>query len=494
MFVSVVCVMLPRFELLVAVAPAAAGADVRQAMMREPIALAPAPGGRPAIGQVSAAAEAFAVTPGLAVGEAFARCPQLKLVPPDPARAGSAWEWVLQALEGLGAEVESDPERPGTLFFESSGLEPLHRGFDGVIAAVRDAIRRPVRIGAGPTRFIAQSAARMARPRKPRIIHNDLERRDFLAGAPVSWLATHSPGCAQLATTLEKLGIATLGEFAVLRRAQVAERFGRIGLTARDLVYGQEPPLRPRKPAEWLKEQIELVDDAAPQGAERGALTGDLERAVDLLIERLLARPERAGRTIRGFLLDARFVEGGSWNARGIMRVPTADAARVRLVAMQKLNDLPEPAAALELTVDGFGPLDHETATLFGDDSPEERAARLKTASEQARQAAGSSEKVARVMRLDEGSRVPERRAALSPGPVPLMQPQPAQVGSDKEGNPLRLRGKRVEQQRERWVVEDGWWTPRPVRRRYFELVLEDGANAVVFQDLGSRRWYLQAA
>jgi len=43
-------------------------------------------------------------------------------------------------------------------------------------------------------------------------------------------------------------------------------------------------------------------------------------------------------------------------------------------------------------------------------------------------------------MRLDEDSRVPERRAALSPGPVPLMQPQPAQVGSDKEGNPLRLR------------------------------------------------------
>jgi protein ImuB len=494
MFVSVVCVMLPRFELLVAAAPAAAGADVRQALMREPIALAPAPGARPVIGQVSAAAEAFAVTPGLPVGEAFARCPQLKLVPPDPARAGSAWEWVLQALEGLGAEIESDPDSPGTLFFESAGLEPLHRGFDGVIAAVRNAIRRPVRIGAGPTRFIAQSAARTARPRKPKVIHNDLERRDFLANAPVGWLASHSPGCAQLATTLEKLGIATLGEFAVLRRAQVAERFGRIGLTARDLIYGQEPPLRPRKPAERLKEQIELIDDAAPQGAERGALTGDLERAVDLLIERLLARPERAGRTIRGFTLGARFVEGGSWSARGIMRVPTADAGRVRLVAMQKLKELPEPAAALELTVDGFGPLDHETATLFGDDSPEERAARLKTASEQARQAAGSSEKVARVMRLDEDSRVPERRAALSPGPVPLMQPQPAQVGSDKEGNPLRLRGKRVEQQRERWVVEDGWWTQRPVRRRYFELVLEGGANAVVFQDLGSRRWYLQAA
>lgn len=491
MFVSVVCIMLPRFELMVAAK--ASGEHSREDLMREPIALAPAPGGRPVIGQVSAAAEAFAVVPGLAVGEAFARCPQLKLVPPDPARAGSAWEWVLQALEALGAEVESDPEAPGTLFFESTGLEPLHRGFDGVIAAVRDAIRRPVRIGAGPTRFIAQAAARTARPRKPRVIHNDLERRDFLAAAPVTWLEMHSPACAELAKTLTKLGIDTLGEFAVLRRAQVAERFGRTGLAARDLIFGQEPPLRPRKPAELLREQIELVDDAEGQAA-RGGLTGDLERALTLLIERLLARPERAGRTLRGFVLHARFVEGGSWTTHGIMRQPTAEVAKIRLVAQQKLKDLPEPAAALELAVEGFGPLDHETATLFGDDSPEERKARLKTAAEQARQAAGAPEKVAQIMRLDEGSRLPERRAALSPGPMPLAVPQPVAVQLGEDGVPTRLKGRGIEHERERWVVEDRWWTPRPVRRRYFELVLEGGVNVTVFQDLTSRRWYSQAA
>ncbi len=494
MFVSVVCVMLPRFELLVAAAPAAAGRDVREALMREPIALAPAPGGRPVVGQVSAAAEAFAVTPGLPVGEAFARCPQLKLVAPDSARAGSAWEWVLAAVEGLGAEVESDPAAPGTLFFESSGLEPLHRGFDGVIAAVRDAIGRPVRIGAGPTRFIARAAARTARPRRPRVIRTDLERRDFLAGAPVSWLAMHSPACGELAESLTKLGIDTLGEFAVLRRVQIAERFGRVGLTARDLIHGVEPALRPRKPAEQLIETIELFDEADPQTAERGALTADLHRALDLLVERLLARPERAGRTLRGFTLSARLTEGGSWSTRGIMRVPTAAPERVRGVALQKLGELPEPAAALTLVVDGFGPPDHETATLFGDDSPEERAARLKTAAEQARQAAGSPEKVARVMRLDAGSRIPERRAALSPGPVPLAQPRPAIVSTSGDGSLLRVKNKRIESERERWVVEDAWWTPRPVRRRYVEVVLEGGVNTVIFQDLTSRRWYQQAA
>lgn len=510
MFVSVVCVMLPRFELMVAAAPAvgsgsdAAGSparerDLREAMLSQPIALGPIPGGRPVVGQVSAAAEASAVTAGLAVGEAFARCPELKLVAPDPARSGAAWEWVLQAIERLGAEVDCDLDRPGTLFFESSGLEPLHRGLDGVIAALRDALRRPgrltaPRIGAGPTKFIAQAAARRARPRRPVVIRGDIERRDFLAGAPVTWLAMHSDACAELAQTLEKLGIDTLGEFALLRRTQIAERFGRVGLAARDLIHGVEPPLRPRKPAEAFSETIELLDDAEPQGAVRGALTADLERALDLLVERLIARRERAGRTLRGFTLSARFAEGGSWSTRGIMREPTADPARIGLVARGKLAELPEPAAALTLVASGFGQLDHEAQVLFGEDSPEQRAADLKTAAEQARQAAGSPDKVARVMRIDAGSRIPERRAALSPGPVPLQQPRPASVSTGEDDRPRRVRDRLVEAERERWVVEDSWWTPRPVRRRYFEVVLEGGNCTVIFQDLTSKRWYQQSA
>ena len=44
------------------------------------------------------------------------------------------------------------------------------------------------------------------------------------------------------------------------------------------------------------------------------------------------------------------------------------------------------------------------------------------------------------------------------------------------------------------WVVEDRWWTARPLRRRYFELVLADGRNVTVFRELGSSRWFLQRA
>ncbi|MBK5229864.1 MAG: hypothetical protein JJE27_01710, partial [Thermoleophilia bacterium] len=59
------------------------------------------------------------------------------------------------------------------------------------------------------------------------------------------------------------------------------------------------------------------------------------------------------------------------------------------------------------------------------------------------------------------------------------------ELGSEAQGIP-------VASERERWVVEDRWWTGRPLRRRYFELVLADGSNVVVFQDLASKRWFEQ--
>ena len=49
-----------------------------------------------------------------------------------------------------------------------------------------------------------------------------------------------------------------------------------------------------------------------------------------------------------------------------------------------------------------------------------------------------------------------------------------------------------VESVREEWLVEDGWWTQKPLRRRYFELVLEDGSDVVVFYAPDSDRWFRQ--
>lgn len=70
--------------------------------------------------------------------------------------------------------------------------------------------------------------------------------------------------------------------------------------------------------------------------------------------------------------------------------------------------------------------------------------------------------------------------------------PRPARVAVGPDGRPVAVGRSRVESIREDWVVEDRWWTARPLRRRYFELVLDDGRNAVVFHDLIARAWLTQ--
>ena len=72
-----------------------------------------------------------------------------------------------------------------------------------------------------------------------------------------------------------------------------------------------------------------------------------------------------------------------------------------------------------------------------------------------------------------------------------LGAPRPAEVRC-VGGVPAALASAAVEAVREEWVVEDRWWTAQPLRRRYFELVLADGRDVVVFMDLVERRWYTQ--
>jgi hypothetical protein len=54
--------------------------------------------------------------------------------------------------------------------------------------------------------------------------------------------------------------------------------------------------------------------------------------------------------------------------------------------------------------------------------------------------------------------------------------------------------GRVVDAVRESWLVEDRWWTDRPVRRRYWEVVTADGRDLVVFRDLERGGWFLQRA
>jgi hypothetical protein len=77
-----------------------------------------------------------------------------------------------------------------------------------------------------------------------------------------------------------------------------------------------------------------------------------------------------------------------------------------------------------------------------------------------------------------------------SRGPRRLAKPKPVRVRADEVGRPLRVGNREVDAVRESWLVEDRWWTDRPVRRRYWEVVTVDGRDLVVFRELTEGRWY----
>jgi protein ImuB len=422
---QIVCVLLPRFELTIA-------AGNRGELLQTPAALAPEPGAVQNVGEVSLAAEAFGVHAGMRVGEALARCPRLMLVPPDPVGVADAWERLLVRLESIGAAVE--PERPGLVCFDAGGLLRLHGGIQGVLRAARGALAAPARFGVAPSRFAAVAAASQARARRPEIVddaaaglgsamrartthagadatdatvrapHASARAGAYLAPLPVSLLRSR-PALADLPEALERLGIRTLGELAALPAPALADRFGGVGLLAHELASGGDGALRPRPAAEFLRESLDLPEAAS--GVQ-------LEQGLRLLIDRLLARRERRGRTFRSVILSAVLVEqGGTWRDQVVFRESLSDPLRMRLALAPRLALMPAPAELLRLAVDSFGPPTSDQRPLL-EDPAAGRKARLREAIRQARAVAGP-EAALRVLEVDPDSRFPERRAVLTP-------------------------------------------------------------------------------
>ncbi len=80
----------------------------------------------------------------------------------------------------------------------------------------------------------------------------------------------------------------------------------------------------------------------------------------------------------------------------------------------------------------------------------------------------------------------------MSPGQKRLSIPQRVVVSAGAGGRPERVDDREVDSVRESWLIEDRWWTDKPLRRRYWEVVTVCGRDEVVFHDLRTGRWWRQ--
>src|SRR5256885_6271935 len=290
----IACVVIPGFELRAALRE-------RPRLQLEPAALAPEPGTEPLLGPVTAAAEAAGVEPGMRLGEALATCPSLQLVDPDPAAAEAGWERIVRRLEDAGFAVDSPA--PGCAYFDTRGVERLYGGLEAALKRALQAVGTgwDARVGAANRRFAALAAANVARSGQVMVV-SDERTREFLAPLPLTLL----PLEAGRRKELEELGITRLGHLAGLPGGAVAERLGPDGRPAWSPVKGGRcRPVPARKPAAELFETLEFPE------AVGNELT--LRRSLGVLLDRLLARPERGGRALRKLALSPRLLGGGSW-------------------------------------------------------------------------------------------------------------------------------------------------------------------------------------
>ncbi len=390
----IACVLIPGFELR-----AALRAQPRLAM--SPAALAPEAGEEQLLGPVTAAGEAAGVKPGMRLGEALATCPQLVLVDRDPAAVEREWEGVLRRLEDAGFAV--DPAEQGVVYFETKGVERLYGGvqpaLDRALAAVGSGW--DPRVGAATRRFTALAAASVARPGQI-VLVQEQEEQEFLEPLPLSLLPLPADRYAEL----EGLGLRRLGELARLPGTAVADRLGVDGRKAWRLAQGgRKARVRGRKPAFELAEAMTFPD------AIGNELT--LRRALTSLLERLLARPERAGRPYRKLALSARLVGGGSWRRAVTLRDATTEAARLRAALGPKLQELPAPVLELRLEAVELADSTGQQLTLV-EPAGTEAGTRLREGLRQVRASTGTGS-VCAVVEVAPWSRIPEARALVVP-------------------------------------------------------------------------------
>jgi nucleotidyltransferase/DNA polymerase involved in DNA repair len=390
----IAAVVIPAFDLRAAL-------RLRPRLQGLPAALAPLPGTEPLIGSVTGAAEAKGVRPGMRLGEALATCPELELVEQDPATVEQAWEEILRRLEDAGFAVE--PAEPGLVYFESKGVERLYGGLEPALKralAAVGAVWDP-QAGAAERRFAALAAANVARPGQALIVSDD-RARSFLAPLPLTLLPLERNRYEEL----EELGVRTIGQLAGLPGSAVAERLGPDGRRAWNLARGEERGrVQPRRPAQPLHETLEFPE------AVGNELT--LRRGLGVLLDRLLARPARAGRPPRKVALWARLVGGASWRRTVTLRDPTADPARLRAALASKLAELPAPALKLRLEISELAEQTGEQLELVAAEGAV-REGRLREGLRQVKAAVGAGG-VSMVVEVAPWSRIPEARALLVP-------------------------------------------------------------------------------
>lgn len=212
--------------------------------------------GRQVIRATCAAAAAEGLHVGLALADARAVLPHVRVAPHDPAGDAACLDWLADGATRWSPMVAAVP--PHGLVIDITGCAHL---FGGEASLIADVVTRLERLGFTARHAIAATpAAAMALARFG---------SNRIADLPLAALSDLEP--VQIA--LRRAGLKRVGEVARLPRAAIASRFGEPLLAALDALTETAPqPLGPRLPVADIVAQQRFLQPIATADAVRACL------------------------------------------------------------------------------------------------------------------------------------------------------------------------------------------------------------------------------
>jgi len=504
--VRIVCLTLPLF-------PLAARLRSEPELAREALALVEGNGNAARVVAANRLARGAGVKPGQTLPQARALCPKLVARPCDDECERAAQEVLLEVAERFSPRVEDCGG--GIAYLDIQGIE-RHFGKDGTppeldlgrsLLTAAEAAALPARAGIASSKLAARIAA--GSPASPVIVDAGQEAA-FLADLPLSRLAPE----ADLAATLERWGVRTVGDFAKLPQARVASRLGQRGLELHATALGIDPqPLIPREPPPVFHEGLNLEWPLV--SLEPFLFMG---RAA---LERLCGRLEACGLACSRLEVVLRLEPDGHQTRSISLPAPTCDVKTLLTLVRLNLEETPPGAPVAGFTFLGHPDRPREAQlSLYGPAalSPDKLATTLARLF-----ALLGADRVGSPRPVD-GHR-PERfsLAPFAPPPPPEIRREPrpgrgllavrvlrpavaleviTKEGEEPDRPPVEIHSLASEDEKKRlriegqvkvasgpWGLEEGWWTEDPAGRDYWDVELTGGIYRI-FHERQTGEWF----
>lgn len=442
--------------------------------------------------------------------------PELPRVVSKPHIDG-ALEAIHRALHSFSPYVEMSDEEPGVFWVDASGLLHLYPS----LATWSDALRRNLReqlelrsiVVVGFSRFGTYALARTLRlgelpPRSRRAPGRELDswvlesaqsEREIAQRVPLERLRVPH----RLLSTLERLGVRTLGDLIKIPSSELRGRLGPDALELhRKATGGLWNPLQATVPEDPVSTVLYL--DHAETDTQR--LTFIIKSSLHELLGQLHERHQLLLELELNLELDNRTKLHESLKPAQ----PTLDSLQLLELVRLRLERLQLKAAVREVHLSTHGvPATTEQLTAFKDNPRRDKAAAQRAL---ARIRAEFGEHSILRATLREGH-LPEARFAWEPLPdLPRPDPKPRVAGERPlvrrfSGRAQALPPRRRHERDDGWLVKGlaagpatdiqgpfiisgGWWV-REVRRDYYFVQLQNNEILWVYYDRSRRRWFL---